>query len=358
MNKDYYVVIMAGGIGSRFWPFSREKFPKQFHDVLGTGKSLLQQTAERYFNILPKENILVVTNKIYADLVKQQLPFMKDEQILSEPIARNTAPCVAYACYKIKQSNPNATMVVAPSDHVILKENEFESTIKIAMDAAAKSDKLITLGIKPSRPDTGYGYIQYIEENTDRIKKVKTFTEKPQLELAQKFLESGDFVWNAGIFIWNVNAIITNFQKHLPEMAEIFEEGSGKYWSKEEENFIGTAYSQCKNVSIDIGIMEKAEEVFVMLSDFGWSDLGTWKSLYELSNKDENSNVIEGNTMLYDVKNCIVKVPKEKLVVVEGLEDFIIAEFNDVLMICKKDHEQRVKDFVSDTKNKKDSKFI
>jgi mannose-1-phosphate guanylyltransferase len=358
MNKDYYVVIMAGGIGSRFWPFSREKFPKQFHDVLGTGKSLLQQTAERYFNILPKENILVVTNKLYADLVKQQLPFMKDDQILSEPIARNTAPCVAYACYKIKQRNPNATMVVAPSDHVILKENEFEDTIKIAMDAAVNSEKLITLGIKPSRPDTGYGYIQYIEENQDRIKKVKTFTEKPQLELAQKFIESGDFVWNAGIFIWNVNAIINNFQKHLPDMAEIFQEGAGQYWSGNEENFINTAYSQCKNVSIDIGIMEKAEEVYVMLSDFGWSDLGTWKSLYELSNKDENCNVIEGDTLLYDVKNCIIKVPKNKLVVVEGLEDYIIAEFNDVLMICKKDHEQRVKDFVSDTKNKKDSRYI
>lgn len=358
MNSNFYAIIMAGGIGSRFWPFSRTNYPKQFHDVLGTGKSLLQQTAERFFSVCPKENIFIVTNKSYSDLVKEQLPFLNDNQILGEPIGRNTAPCIAYACYKIKQNNPDAVVVVAPSDHVITKQDEFISTISYGLEKASKSDILITLGIKPSRPDTGYGYIQYFENAGEQLKQVKTFTEKPVLELAKKFLESGDFVWNAGIFIWNVKTILRNFEQHVPEMAETFEEGSNLYWSESEENFIATAYSQCKNISIDYAILEKSDDVFVQLSDFGWSDLGTWKSLYDISPKDENENVLTGNIITSESKNCIIKTPKDKLVVVHGLDNFIVAEYDGVLMVCQKDDEQKVKEFVSQVKATKDAKFI
>lgn len=358
MNKNNYVVIMAGGIGSRFWPFSRAYHPKQFHDVLGTGKTLLQQTAERFSGICPKENIYIVTNKIYAQLVKDQLPFVSSNQVLSEPTGRNTAPCVAYATYKIAKNNPEANIVVAPSDHIILKEREFEETIRTALAATASAEVLVTLGIKPSRPDTGYGYIQYLEDKTSKVKKVKTFTEKPALDLAKKFLESGDFVWNGGIFISNAQTLIKSFQSFLPDMAEIFEEGNAKYGTAGEEAFIAQAYSQCKNISIDYGIMEKADNVFVLLSDFGWSDLGTWKSLYENMPKNEQGNVVDGNILLYDTKNCIVKTPKDKLVVIEGLEEFIVAEYDNVIMICKKDNEQKVKDFVAEVKASKDSRYI
>jgi mannose-1-phosphate guanylyltransferase len=358
MNQNFYAIIMAGGIGSRFWPFSRTKHPKQFHDVLGTGKSLLQQTAERFFTVCPKENIFIVTNKDYSALVKEQLPFLSDDQILGEPVGRNTAPCIAYACYKIKEKNSDAVVIVAPSDHVITKEAEFVETIQTGLNAAAASDILITLGIKPSRPDTGYGYIQYKDSNDNRLKKVKTFTEKPALDLAKKFLESGDFVWNAGIFIWNIKTIIASFEKFMPEMAETFNEGKKKYWSSGEEAFISTAYSQCKNISIDYGIMEKANDVYVLLSDFGWSDLGTWKSLYDISPKNEDKNVLTGNIITSETKDCIIKTPADKLVVVHGLKNFIVAEYDGVLMICKKDDEQKVKDFVAQVKDTKDSKFI
>lgn len=358
MNQNHYVIIMAGGIGSRFWPFSREKHPKQFHDVLGTGKSLLQQTAERFFPLCPKENIFVVTNKDYAGLVKEQLPYLQDAQILGEPVGRNTAPCIAYACYKIREKNKDAVVVVAPSDHVISKENDFQETVSFGLSEAAKNKILITLGIKPSRPDTGYGYIQYHEDPETRLKRVKTFTEKPVLDLARKFLESGDFVWNAGIFIWNINSISESFKSYMPEMAEVFEEGKGQYWTEREEGFISTAYSQCKNISIDYGIMEKAENVYVLLSDFGWSDLGTWKSLYDITPKNEDGNVLQGNIIASDTKGCIIKTPSDKLVVTHGLDNFIVAEYDGVLMICRKDDEQKVKDFVAQVKSSKDSRFI
>ena len=348
---------MAGGIGSRFWPFSRVTRPKQFHDVLGTGKTMIQQTAERFFSTCPKENIFVVTNKIYVDIVKEQLPYLSYDQILAEPVGRNTAPCIAYAAYKIKQKNPNARLVVAPSDHIILKEEDFVNTITISLEEAAKKDVLITLGIKPSRPDTGYGYIQYLEDENSPLQKVKTFTEKPVLELAKTFLESGDFVWNAGIFIFNAKAIVEAFEKFMPEMAEIFEEGKSDYWTAQEQFFIQRAYSHSKNISIDYGVMEKAPNVFVVLSDFGWSDLGTWKSLFEFSNKNNSGNVLQGNIMTYDVTNSIIKTPSEKLVVVHGLHDFIVAEYDGVLMICRKEDEQKVKDFVADVKAGKDLKF-
>lgn len=358
MDKNTYVVIMAGGIGSRFWPFSRTNYPKQFHDVLGIGESMLQMTARRFEHICPPENVFVVTNKDYEALVKEQLPQLSDNQVLLEPVGRNTAPCVAYASYKIAQLNPDANLVVTPSDHVVLKEQKFTDVIIEAVAAAAKDDVLITLGITPSRPDTGYGYIQYMGDGSQHLKKVKTFTEKPNLELAQMFLESGDFVWNSGIFIWSVQSILRAFRQYLPEISEIFEEGNAVLNTDKEQNFITRAYSQCRNVSIDYGIMEKVDNVFVLLADIGWSDLGTWKSLYTISQKDENGNVIDGEVLLYDTKNCIVKMPKERLVVLQGLEDYIVAEYNNVLMICKKEEEQKVKEFMADAKSKKGADYI
>ncbi len=346
-----YVVIMAGGAGTRFWPFSRSTFPKQFHDVLGTGRTLLQQTADRFREVCPSENIYIVTSAEYKDIVQEQLPELKPDQILLEPARRNTAPCIAYACYKIGVKDPEANIVVAPADHIILKEEDFVRTIKTALLSTEKEDILVTLGIKPSRPDTGYGYIQFIPGKKS-IKKVKTFTEKPDLEHAKKFIESGDFVWNAGIFVWNVKTIMKSFGIHMPETAELFEEGREHFYQSGEETYINKVYSQCKNISIDYGIMEKAEEVYVLLSDFGWSDLGTWKSLYDISPKDEAANVIDGNVMLYQTGNCIIKTPKERLVVAHGLDGYIIAEYDNVLLICRKDEEQRVRDFVSDAKNR------
>lgn len=352
MNNTY-VIIMAGGIGTRFWPFSRTNYPKQFHDVLGTGRTLLQQTADRFSGICPPENLYVVTSEKYKALCQEQLPQLSDEQVLCEPIGRNTAPCIAYACYKISQRNPQANIVVAPADHIILKEEEFRRIIRIALDATVEQDILVTLGIQPSRPDTGYGYIQYIADSADKaIKKVKTFTEKPHLELAQQFLDSGEFVWNAGIFVFNVQAIIKAFAAFLPELAEVFEEGRPCYYTDNEVPFISTAYSLCKNISIDNGVMEKADNVFVVLSDFGWSDLGTWKSLYEVSNKDDRQNVIDGQVLLYNTQNCIIKTPRHRLVAINGLDGFIVAEYDNVLLICRKEEEQRVKDFVADAKEK------
>lgn len=358
MNQNWYVVIMAGGIGSRFWPYSRNSYPKQFLDVLNTGQSLLQMTAQRFKTLCPAENIYVVTNKDYEGLVKEQLPELQSEQILSEPIKRNTAPCVAYAAYKIREKNPDATMVVAPSDHAIFHETEFVSAIQKALTAAEKGEKLITLGIKPNRPETGYGYIQYIENAGEELKKVKTFTEKPQLELAQKFLESGDFVWNAGIFIWRADSIIQAFEEFLPEQAEIFEEGKGQYFTPQEEPFIRKAYSQCKNISIDYGIMEKANNVYVMLADFGWSDLGSWNSLHEIRDKDANNNAIDANTLVFDTRESIIKGDHDKLIVVQGLEGYLVAQCEDVTLICKKDDEQRFREYVSEVKSKKGEKFL
>lgn len=347
-----FVVIMAGGIGSRFWPFSRTNNPKQFHDVLGIGKTMLQMTVDRFRDICAIENILIVTNVDYKQLVKQQLPEIPDQHILCEPIGRNTSPAIAYACYKIYQINPQANIVVAPADHVILKEEAFKQVIHEALQAVAKEDVLVTLGITPTRPDTGYGYIQFIDEG-NLLKKVKTFTEKPNLELARVFLDSGDFVWNAGIFIWNVKSILHAFRIHLNEIAEIFEEGAAYLNTDQECEFINRAYSHCRNVSIDYGIMEKANNVYVILSDLGWSDLGTWNSLYSIGAKDEQGNVVDGDVLLYETHHCIIKTPQERLVVIQGLENFIVAEYDNVLLICHKEEEQRIKDFVADVKTRK-----
>ncbi len=350
-----YLVIMAGGIGSRFWPMSRTNFPKQFHDVLGIGQTLLQLTVERFKAICPIENVYIVTNDIYFDIVKEQIPGLRDEQILLEPSRKNTAPCIAYASYKIFAQNENANIIVAPSDHLIMKQEEFESSIKLALKQAEQDDLLITLGIKPSRPDTGYGYIQFCEaENSiaEEIKKVKTFTEKPKLDMAKEFLESGDFYWNSGMFIWSARSIINAFKNYLPEIHTLFNEGIGKYNSAEEQEFINESYPQCKSISIDFGIMEKAENVLVLLADLGWSDLGTWGSLYEHIELDKKQNAVVGDKVLtYDCKDNIIMMPDNKLVVVEGLMDYIVVESDNTLLICKKRSEQKIKQFVSDIKS-------
>ena len=358
-NKDNFCVIMGGGIGSRFWPFSRKTQPKQFLDFFGTGRSLLQQTFDRFKKIIPTENILVVTNALYADLVQKQLPELKPEQILLEPARRNTAPCIAWASYHIRALNPNANIVVAPSDHLILKETEFLTAIEKGLAFVAEDNKLLTLGIKPNRPETGYGYIQIAENVGDNFYKVKTFTEKPELELAKVFVESGEFYWNSGLFMWNVNSIIKAGEDLLPELAAKLEPGKDVYGTPDEKKFIEENFPACPNVSIDFGVMEKADNVYVSLGDFGWSDLGTWSSLYDLSSKDEDKNVtLKCSSLLYNSKDNIIALPENKLAVVEGLEGYLIAESDNVLLICKKDEEHAIRKYVNDAQIKMGEDYI
>jgi len=345
---------MAGGVGVRFWPYSRNSKPKQFLDVLGTGKTLLQSTMDRFLTVCPVENIYVVTHDEHAHLVKQQLPQLGPDQILAEPMRKNTAACIAYASYKIAQKNPDAVIVVTPSDHLILNEAEFLDVIIKASDQAKSQDKLITLGITPSRPETGYGYIQFHTEKTF-AKKVKTFTEKPELSLAKKFIESGDFVWNSGIFIWGVKAIVDAFNRYLAEMAEVFDDIKSKLGTSEEKEAILSAYSQCKNISIDYGVMEKAQNVYVCLGTFTWSDLGSWASIHEISHKDENNNVINANAQIYETRNCIIKGSQDKLIVVQGLNGYLVGEFGNVVIVCEKDKEEQFRRFVNDVKGKPNS---
>jgi mannose-1-phosphate guanylyltransferase len=361
MNKNYYAIIMAGGIGSRFWPISRTLHPKQFIDILGTGKTLIQHTYDRFLKICPPENIYVVTNEIYTDLVKLQLPAMQDQQILTEPVMRNTAPCIAYGCFKIESLNPDAAIVIAPSDHLILDEREFTNVIEKSLQASISHECLITLGIKPSRPDTGYGYVQYTQQNlNDEFFKVKTFTEKPNLEIARTFLQSGDFLWNAGIFVWSAKAIVKAFNNYLPDMFDIFAEARPVYNTSDEKSTIHKSYLQCTNISIDYGIMEKADNVYVLPSEFGWSDLGTWASIYELAEKDYAGNAVTPSekVIMYDSSNCMVNVPPEKLVILQGLHDFIVVEDNNTLLICPRDQEQNIKKVVADVKQKFGVKYI
>jgi len=351
MNKNLYVVLMAGGVGTRFWPYSRNSRPKQFLDVMNTGKTLLQSTYERFLPLCPQENIFIVINEEHVAITKEQLPSLTNEQILTEPMRRNTAPCIAYASHKIHKTNPDAIVVISPSDHLIMNESDFQQVISKTADQAKSQDKLITLGITPTRPETGYGYIQYVEGKS-LLKKVKTFTEKPELSLAKKFIDSGDFVWNAGIFIWGVQAILESFRKHLPDMAEIFDEAADKISTPQETEAIKIAYSQVKNISIDYGIMEKADNVYVWPSNFAWNDLGSWGSLYELSNKESHNNVITADTMLYDTRNSIIKAPKGKLVVAQGLNGYLVGVFDNVVIVCEKDKEDWFRRFVNDLKAK------
>lgn len=363
INPNYYCVIMAGGIGARFWPMSNSTTPKQFIDILGEGQTLIQKTFNRFTKICPKENIYIVTSKAYKEITHKQLPDISEDQIILEPYRRNTAPCIAYANYKIKTKNPNAAVVVAPSDHVILKEDIFTNVIEEGLKAVSENPWLMTIGIRPSSPNTGYGYIQYNEdksyEKNRSIYDVKTFTEKPELEMAKSFLESGDFLWNAGIFMWSMKEIQKAFETFLPDVDALFKQGEGLYNTDSEPEFIDKIYQVCRNISVDYGIMEKAQNVHVYAADFGWSDLGTWGSLYEIRKKDTNQNVVSGNRVkVYDSNKCIINMPKNKIVVVQGLEDYIVVENDDMLLICKKSDEQQIRQYVAEVQVDFGNKFI
>ena len=355
MNKNNYAVIMAGGIGSRFWPMSRVSLPKQFLDILGTGETLIQQTFRRLKKICPVENILIVTNRDYKSLCLDQLSDVLEKNILGEPAMRNTAPCVAYAAFKIQSQNPDANMIIAASDHIITKEDEFVRVVGDCLKLSASNDILLTIGIKPSRPDTGYGYIQFTEEalpNHKKVRKVKTFTEKPNQELALNFLDSGDFLWNSGMFVWSAKSITLAYRKHLNDIYTVFEDGKLIYNTEKEEEYIDRVFPGCKNISIDYGIMEKSDKVYVYPASFGWSDLGTWGSLYTHLDLDENKNAVLGDkVILYDSSNNIVNVPKEKQVVLQGLNGYIVVESKGTLLVCKKEDEQQIKQFVADVNN-------
>ena len=362
MMKHNYCVIMAGGVGSRFWPFSRTDKPKQFLDFFGTGQSLLQMTINRFSSLVPTENILIVTNVLYRDLILEQLPMLQPSQVLCEPARRNTAPCIAYAVARIKamtkqRGEKTANIVVAPSDHLILQEDKFVQTITDGLQFVASHDALLTLGMKPTRPDTGYGYIQIASEhmsvNNTGICKVRAFTEKPNLELAKKFVDSGEFLWNSGIFLWNLQAIDTAFNSYLPEVAQKFAAGERVLGTNAEEAFIQEIFPTCPSISIDYGVMEHAKNVYVLPSDFGWSDLGTWGSLYDLSQKDEDNNAtLHCEARYYDSHGNIVTLPKGHMAVIQGLENYIVAESNGILLICKREEEQQIRQFHMDADEK------
>ncbi|QNM84205.1 mannose-1-phosphate guanylyltransferase [Polaribacter pectinis] len=357
-NKNYYAVIMAGGVGSRFWPMSTSSFPKQFHDMLGVGQSLIQRTFERINDLVPSKNILIATNERYEDLVLEQLPKTSKNQLLLEPAMRNTAPCILYAALKIYNQNPDAVILVAPSDHWIDDEHEFTKNIKTSFNACAEKDILMTLGIQPDNPNTGYGYIQF-EKEASQIKKVKNFTEKPNLETAEKFLESGDYLWNAGIFVWSAKSIIKAFKNSLPEMVDTLDDGNNVYNTDFEDDFIKNNYEKCENISIDFGIMEKAKNVHVLPVDFGWNDLGTWGSLYNKLEKDEAKNAVVGaNTIFRDANGNMIRTQSGKKVVIQGLSNYIIVEKEDVLLICPKESEQDIKQITKEVKDTFGDKFV
>ena len=360
MNKHHYVAIMAGGIGSRFWPMSRTDFPKQFLDILGTGKTLIQQTFSRYSKLVPKENIYIITAQEYVSIVKKQLPELADDNILAEPSRKNTAPCIAYIAFKLLKRDPKALMIAAPADNLITETDEFVKTAKKALDFVDHINALVTIGVKPAYPNTGYGYIQHdTAEAAPAVFKVKTFTEKPNVELAKAFIASGDFLWNAGIFTWKVKNVVAAFEKHLPEIYELFAAERNRFNTPEEKEAIETIYPQCTNISIDFAVMEKADNVYVIPATFGWSDLGTWNSAWENKEKDYFGNAVVGkNVMVVDANNCMVHVPDNKLVLLQGLKDYIVVDTKDVLLICKKDKEQEIKDYVAEVKRNKGDKFL
>jgi len=347
-----YVAIMAGGIGSRFWPISRTNYPKQFLDILGTGRTLIQQTLDRFERFLPKENIYVVTSNEYIDLVKEQLPGLPVENIIGEPFRKNTAPCIAYISAKLLQKDPEASLIVAPSDHLILEEEKFREVCSKALSFVNHFNALVTIGIQPTYPNTGYGYIQHEPlEAASAVYKVKTFTEKPNKELAQTFIDSGDFLWNAGIFVWQVKRIMEAFHQHLPEMYELFSGEADKFNTEQEADMINNIYHLCSSISIDFGVMEKARNVYVIPAAFGWSDLGTWNSAWENMDKDYLGNAVVGDKVLViDATRCVVHTALDKLVILQGLDDFIVVDTKDALLICQKEKEQEIKDYVAEVK--------
>lgn len=354
MNKNYYAILMAGGVGSRFWPVSTPEFPKQFHDMLGTGETLIQKTFDRLSQLIPKENILILSHEKYRNLLLEQLPELTEEQIILEPEMRNTAPCILYASMKVKKKNPNALMIVAPSDHWIEDEVQFVANLQKAFDACEKERVLMTLGILPTFPNTGYGYIEYDRLDTNPIKKVVQFREKPDYITAKKFIQKRNFLWNSGIFIWSVAAILKAFKDFQPEMYELFEAGEPAFNTREEKQFIDQTYYRAENISIDYAVMEKAENVFVLPATFDWNDLGTWGSLYDKLPKDENENaVVNANVFLENATNNIVRTDQGKKVVIDGLCDYIIVDKKDVLLIYPKKKEQDIKTVVAKMNERK-----
>ena len=351
---------MCGGVGSRFWPYSRAERPKQFIDFFGTGRSLLQMSYDRIKGIVPDENILVVTNEVYAPQVLEHLPGLKKEQMLLEPARRNTAPCIAWAAWHIKARNPHASIMVAPSDHLILKEDEFRKNILSGFEFVEKHDALLTLGIKPNRPETGYGYIQVGNiSDTPGISKVKTFTEKPNLELAKVFIATGEFFWNSGMFLWSVDSIINAIRNNAPDIAEQFDTMEKDFGTLREMESIKNYFESCPNISIDFAVMEKAPNVYVQCVNFGWNDLGTWSVLHDYSPKNRDGNVTQNcKALLYDCKDNMIAVKRDKLVVASGLKDYIVADADDVLLICPKCEEQRIRQYVNDVKASFGDKYL
>jgi mannose-1-phosphate guanylyltransferase len=360
MNSNHYVAIMAGGIGSRFWPMSRSRFPKQFLDILGMGRTLIQQSLDRYSKVVPIDNIFVVTSEEYVPIVKEQLPELPTENIVAEPSRKNTAACIAYIAFKLQAINPDAVMIAAPADHLVTETTQFVSTAQTALDFVEKSQALVTIGIKPSHPNTGYGYIQHemISEQPD-VFKVKTFTEKPSEEIARAFIASGDFLWNAGIFTWRVSSILTALETHLAEVFEIFAAERAHFNTVGEKKAIEKIYPLCTNTSIDVGVMEKANHVYVIPAEFGWSDLGTWNSAWDNMEKDYFGNAVVGKqVMVVDANNCMVHVPDHKLVLLQGLRDYIIVDTPDALLICKKEKEQQIKEYVAEVKRNMGEQYL
>jgi len=344
MNKNYYAILMAGGVGSRFWPVSTTEFPKQFHDMLGSGETLIQKTFSRLVKLIPAENILILTNERYNDLVLEQLPMVKPEQVLLEPAMRNTAPCILYASLKIQKQNPDAVMVVAPSDHWIEDETAFVDNLQQCFDFCQKENALMTLGIQPTYPNTGFGYIEFDKTDDNSIKKVNQFREKPDYETAKSFLEQGNFLWNGGIFIWSAKSITAAFEKFQPQMNTLFQQGIESYNTENEKQFINDNYASAENISIDYAVMEKATNVYVLPATFDWNDLGTWGQLHEKLTKDENNNgVINAKVVMENASNNIIRTDANKLIVVDGLHDYIIVDKEGVLLIYPKSKEQDIK---------------
>lgn len=358
MNENNYCVIMAGGVGSRFWPISRRSKPKQFLDVLGTGKSFIRTTFERFANIIPVENIFVATNTAYRDMVLAEIPEISAERVLCEPVGRNTAPCVAYAAMRIRSINPDARMVVTPSDHLILNEIHFCEVIQQCLDFVGEENALLTIGLQPTRPETGYGYIQVNKhKSSGKFNKAKTFTEKPNPELAKIFVDSGEYYWNSGIFVWRVATILAAFEQLQPEIYGPLNSICEHYGKPTEQEQIDIVYPECKGISVDYGIMERYDNVWVRCSDLGWSDVGTWGSIYEYSAKDDNGNTFSTNTFTFDTEGCVIRIPEEKVAVIEGLKDYIVVDTPDVLMVCPKSAEQNIKRYIETVNFTKGDKF-
>ncbi|SHH05689.1 mannose-1-phosphate guanylyltransferase [Flagellimonas flava] len=353
MNKNYYAILMAGGVGSRFWPVSTSAYPKQFHDMLGAGKTLIQKTFDRLNRFVPTENILILTNERYNDLVLEQLPDVTQKQVVLEPAMRNTAPCILYASLKIQKMNPNAVMIVAPSDHWIEDEQAFEDNVKACFDKCEEEQVLCTLGIKPTYPNTGFGYIEFEKGSGKNLKKVSQFREKPNYETAKEFLAQGNFLWNAGIFIWSVETIVNAFRAYQPEQFALFQKGFSCYNTLEEQAFINENYPKADNISIDYAILEKSKSIFTLPATFDWNDLGTWGALYEKLDKDAEENaVVNGKTLLHDAHGNMIRLPKGKIIVVDGLENYIIVDKEEVLLIYPKSKQQDIKKVLNEVKEK------